>query len=201
MCIRDRKGLLRIPFGALVDFLPSPVQGKQTPKFAPKSIPGVFLGVKLHPGGRWRGEYIAIPLSDFANCSSESEYATKLHIHTVKEVFCAELQTAEKNSLVPFKFPLKERYDKIRRELPTNAGPRANANTVPKGTTPANANSDKGPTLSVTEVSAQVGDDPVIEESRHMWTRTDLNAQRFQSTQDSLGPAWANVIRLSLIHI
>ena len=33
------KGLLRIPFGALVDFLPSPVQGKQTPKFAPNLYP------------------------------------------------------------------------------------------------------------------------------------------------------------------
>ena len=89
----------------------------------------------------------------------------------------------------------------MRRELPTNAEPRANANTVPKGTTPANANSDKGPPLSATEASAQVGDDPVIEDSRHTWTRTDLNAQRFQSTQDSLGPAWANVIRRVTIDV
>ena len=116
-------------------------------------------------------------------------------------MFCAELQTAEKNALVPFKFPLKERYDKLRRELPTGAEPRANASNVPKQTKPANANLDKGPALSNTDLPAPVGNDPVVEESRHSWTRTDRNAQRFQSTQDSLGPAWENVVRRVTIDI
>ena len=144
---------------------------------------------------------MAIPLSDFANCTTEKEYSSKLHIHTIKEVFCAELQTAEKDALVPFKFPLKERYDKLRRELPTGAEPRANASNAPQETKPANANLDKGPALSNTDLPAPVGNDPIVEESRHSWTRTDRNAQRFQSTQDSLGPAWENVVRRVTIDI
>ena len=57
---------LRIPFGALVDFRPSPVRGQQ-PKFSPKGVPGVFLGYVLLPGGKFKGDYIVAPLSDFAS--------------------------------------------------------------------------------------------------------------------------------------
>ena len=41
----------RIPFGALIDFKPSPIRGAQ-PKFAPKAEPGIFLGYVLQPGGK-----------------------------------------------------------------------------------------------------------------------------------------------------
>ena len=72
---------LKIPFGALIDFKPTPV-GVQTlkkttegdvkdkperldPKFSPKAVPGVFLGYFVLPGGRWRGDYLAARLEDF----------------------------------------------------------------------------------------------------------------------------------------
>ena len=51
------------PFGCLVDFKPTPVKQEieRSLKFAPKSEPGIFLGYHLHPGGRWRGEYLVLP--------------------------------------------------------------------------------------------------------------------------------------------
>ena len=52
----------KIPFGALVDFKPSPVRGGP-PKFAPKAVPGIFLGWVLLPGGKWKGDFLAAQLS------------------------------------------------------------------------------------------------------------------------------------------
>ena len=44
----------KIPFGALVDYLPlSPDGKKATPQFAPRASPGVFLGYHLNLGGIW----------------------------------------------------------------------------------------------------------------------------------------------------
>ena len=57
---------VRVPFGTLIDFKRSPV--KDAPqKFAPKTVPGVFLGYHLLPGGKWSGDYIAAELADFKN--------------------------------------------------------------------------------------------------------------------------------------
>ena len=47
---------LRAPFGCLIDFKPSPTRIKPTAKFAPKSVPVVFVGYHFLPGGRWRGD-------------------------------------------------------------------------------------------------------------------------------------------------
>ena len=66
---RHQKGGFKgplIPFGSLVDFLPSPTKGKAVAKFEPKAIPGIFVGYFLHPGGIWRGEFLCCPLSAFA---------------------------------------------------------------------------------------------------------------------------------------
>ena len=35
---------LRVPFGALIDFHPSPVGESPSHKFSPNTVPGVFLG-------------------------------------------------------------------------------------------------------------------------------------------------------------
>ena len=64
---RHQKGAfngLIVPFGSLVDFQPSPVQGKVTLKFGCKTIPGLFAGYYVLPGGQWRGDYLVVPLSD-----------------------------------------------------------------------------------------------------------------------------------------
>ena len=42
-----------IPFGALVSFLPAPVVKR--PKAAGKSLPAIFVGYYIAPGGRWMG--------------------------------------------------------------------------------------------------------------------------------------------------
>ena len=31
-----------------------------TPKLAPRLVPGIFVGYKLNPGGVWRDEYLVI---------------------------------------------------------------------------------------------------------------------------------------------
>ncbi len=45
------------PLGTEVVFLPNPVIEDEKPRFVPRGIPGVFLGWKMNPGGRWSGEY------------------------------------------------------------------------------------------------------------------------------------------------
>ncbi len=47
---------LRIPFGALVDFMPQP--DHKVGAFANKTIQGIFLGYHLLPGGVWSGDYL-----------------------------------------------------------------------------------------------------------------------------------------------
>ena len=53
-----------VPFGHAVYFLPSPTKYSAS-KMAPRMQPGIFLGYRLAPGGRWNGEYLAVDLSDF----------------------------------------------------------------------------------------------------------------------------------------
>ena len=42
-----------IPFGCLIDFKPQPSIAMAMPKGSPDTIPGVFFGYKLLPGGLW----------------------------------------------------------------------------------------------------------------------------------------------------
>jgi hypothetical protein len=55
-----------IPFGCLVDFKPQKDVAKQMPKGVPDTVPGIFLGYKLLPGGLWQGEYRVVELSCFS---------------------------------------------------------------------------------------------------------------------------------------
>ncbi len=56
------KGLL-IPFGALVDFMPQP--DTKVVSMGSKTIPGVFIGCHVHPGGLWSGDYLVADYSPF----------------------------------------------------------------------------------------------------------------------------------------
>ena len=56
---------LPIPFGALFDFLPPKSLLKKLPKFDGPSIPGIMVGYRTHPGGKWTGDYKIIPMMDF----------------------------------------------------------------------------------------------------------------------------------------
>jgi hypothetical protein len=91
-----------IPFGCLVDFLPSPVHQRKFPKWSGKAKPGILLSYNTSPGGRWKGEYAVAILEDFQNKESKPQ------IHTVLEVIPAKTKDGE------FIFPLKEEYEKRR---------------------------------------------------------------------------------------
>ena len=56
----------RIPFGALVDFIPDEKwQRENVPKAAARAVPGIFLGYAFQDRGRFRRKYRVCPLSDF----------------------------------------------------------------------------------------------------------------------------------------
>ena len=57
---------LPLPFGCLVDYIPSPISQDPTGKLESNTRPGVFLGYCLHPGHEWKGEYYVASLSSFA---------------------------------------------------------------------------------------------------------------------------------------
>ena len=90
----------RIPFGAKVDFLPPPTLQKPLPVFAPKAVPGVFLGWHMHPGGYWSKDYLVGYVPDF---EAESGIArgrrNKVRGYRVRNVLLDD------NG--PFVFPLK----------------------------------------------------------------------------------------------
>jgi hypothetical protein len=102
---------LRIPFGALIDFLPSPVGATRDGKFAPNTEPGVFLGYCVHPGGIWRKAYYVASLRDFDNHWVDGRFP---HVQAVCEVVW--------DPLVPPFFPAKEAYDSGRRRLTVSGG-------------------------------------------------------------------------------
>ena len=55
-----------IPFGAAVDFKPHPeAGGNRLDKYAPRSVPGVFLGYEVAPGCKWTGNYLCVELQGF----------------------------------------------------------------------------------------------------------------------------------------
>ena len=55
----------KIPFGAMIHFLPPKPLLNKVPKFGPRGVPGIFLGWYLHSGGNWKGEYLVADLRDF----------------------------------------------------------------------------------------------------------------------------------------
>jgi len=85
----------RIPFGSLVDFMPSPIRGTM-PKFAPRTQPGLFLGYFLLPGGRWKGDILVASLEDLRQTLDDPN--ARISVHRVKEV------TREANQAVTFPF-------------------------------------------------------------------------------------------------
>jgi hypothetical protein len=87
---RHQKGQFEgrsIPFGCLIDFKPQPDVVKKLPKGAPDSVPGVFFGYKLNPGGLWEKEYKVVDLRDFKDMDfSGWGYPANVRQQTVREV-------------------------------------------------------------------------------------------------------------------
>ena len=96
---------MRIPFGALVDYMPTPVADKPDP-FESKTRPGIFLHPHAQPGGIWSGDYI---IADFEVFRSNPNAEPKdVRIHRTKEVIPL-------NHLGPLKFPLAEYRESCKR--------------------------------------------------------------------------------------
>ena len=55
---------LQLPFGCEVRFRTHTKMLKSMHKFAPRTLPGVFLGWHMHPGGIWSGDYLVAALDD-----------------------------------------------------------------------------------------------------------------------------------------
>ena len=47
----------KIPFGALIDFRPPESLLKTLPKFDGTYLPGIMVGYRTQPGGKWAGDY------------------------------------------------------------------------------------------------------------------------------------------------
>ena len=74
---------LKIPFGQLVDFMPTPTTAKQ-PSFVPRTIPGILVGYFVQPGGRWSGDYL---VAEFEPLKEKPDAEPKhVRVHRVKEV-------------------------------------------------------------------------------------------------------------------
>ena len=74
----------RIPFGARVDFMPTPADAEKYGPFEPKRRSGIFLGYHQQPGGRIIGDYYVVDMEPFL---SNPDAAPKdCRIHCIKEV-------------------------------------------------------------------------------------------------------------------
>ena len=97
-----------VPFGALLDFRPPEPLLKKLPKMQSRGVPGLFLGYALLTGGRWSGDYLVSPLSDWG--ASELGSRKKIRVFRVKEIFFDA--TPEKIT-----FPMREVMDKVTRSI------------------------------------------------------------------------------------
>ena len=93
------------PFGCLVDFLPPTIVQQKTPKFAKKSLPGLFLGYAQHVGGRWAGDYLVTPLDDFQPTNT----SRTVRVFRIKEIIIDETHG--------FLFPLRTVAEKLTRTI------------------------------------------------------------------------------------
>ena len=93
----------RLPFGCLVSFIPSPTSRRFIPsKYDQTSVPGVFLGYKLHAGCRWGNQYRVAMLEEFVDRNFHRSCRASEHnifIQTVERVIHSESQ---------YTFPLQE---------------------------------------------------------------------------------------------
>ena len=179
---------LRLPFGCLIDFKPSPVKGKTDAKFAPTSVPGLFVGYNLQPGGRFKGDYLVISLAD-AKRLLEKPKSARIFVQRVKEIYI--------NPDEGYVFPMKEDYDRKRRSL--------------NGTIVLDEIENKSPSVAETAVEANEGDveppngeaassstspEDFDLEARGLltWERRDINVKKYTTT-DKDGPNWKLAVR------
>ena len=81
----------RLPFGALVHFIPAATIKRRTPtKHDPNAVPGIFLGYAVSGGNTWNKQYRIAMLDDFAGRNFHRSCSWADHsfsYHTVGEVW------------------------------------------------------------------------------------------------------------------
>ncbi len=77
------KGLI-IPFGHLIKFLPGKRLSLQLGQYEPRSVPGLFIGWKLHNGCSWSKSYYVARLTDF---DADKATTRRIHVHTTKRLY------------------------------------------------------------------------------------------------------------------
>ena len=70
------------PFGALFDFAPQP--DTKIEAMGAKTLPGIFMGYHIHPGGLWSGDYLVAELQPFRR--NHDVPRSKVKVHRTKEV-------------------------------------------------------------------------------------------------------------------
>ena len=75
----------------------------------PRGIMGLFLGYHLHSGGRWSGDYLVTPLTDWD--AAKTEGIAKVRVFRVKEIY---FDQKDPNS---FKFPMREALDRYLHDI------------------------------------------------------------------------------------
>ena len=75
---------------------------------APRSVPGVFLGYHLQPGGKWKGDVVVASLADFRATAEDPNHS--VHIQRVREVTLDDPHS--------FTFPFKEAHERRRADVP-----------------------------------------------------------------------------------
>ena len=88
-----------IPFGSAVWFKPSDIGSNDAKKrkdltrlkckFEEKCACGIFMGYKLHSGGKWRNEYLVCDIRDLARQSlmrGARPIIRQCHIQTIREI-------------------------------------------------------------------------------------------------------------------
>ena len=79
------------------------------PKFEARACQGIFVGYYLQPGSEWKGEYLVFPLGLFDEYNyEEPRRLTELHPVRTMEAKLTEL----------ISFPMKPKYDLVKRTLP-----------------------------------------------------------------------------------
>ncbi len=100
----------KIPFGALIDFKPQKDDAKKITKGSPDTVPGVFLGYKIQPGGLWQGEYRVAALTEFVSLDLVAfGRHDDIHHQVVKEIVWFPKMVVV--------FPLRAKYDYCTRSL------------------------------------------------------------------------------------
>ena len=92
---------MRLPFGCLVFFRPKKPVMDSLAKFAPRTVPGIFMGWHTKPGYEFQGDYMVIALAAFR--PTEADSARTFNVFRVKEVVHLE----------PLKFPLQGSNDGV----------------------------------------------------------------------------------------